>query len=331
MSTKVEQPLSTAGHFSYHNVVGMLSAGQAGFSNPAAIALGPDDLLYVANRANAKQREALRITICTKDGEYIDEFSGWGEEEGHFIWVTDIEFNQQGELFLADEHTHRISVFNRQGRFQRCFGQQGQDDGSFDRPSGIAFAGNGDLYVVDTLNHRVQRLTQQGRFVSAWGSFGAGEGQFNMPWGIAVDSDGNVLVTDWRNDRVQKFDADGRFLMSFGNSGSGEAEFNRPTGITADGDGDIYVCDWLNDRVQVFDPQGEYKDTLLGHCGMSKWARAYLNANPEVEEKLKLATQNIEVKQRFYRPVSVKVDRNAKVFVADCYRHRVQIYQKFLP
>ena len=117
MSTKVEQPLSTAGHFSYHNVVGMLSAGQAGFSNPAAIALGPDDLLYVANRANAKQREALRITICTKDGEYIDEFSGWGEEEGHFIWVTDIEFNQQGELFLADEHTHRISVFNRQGRF----------------------------------------------------------------------------------------------------------------------------------------------------------------------------------------------------------------------
>ena len=69
----------------------------------------------------------------------------------------------------------------------------------------------------------------------------------------------------------------------------------------------------------------------MGHCGMSKWARAYLNANPEVEEKLKLATQNIEVKQRFYRPVSVKVDRNAKVFVADCYRHRVQIYQKFLP
>ena len=75
MSTKVEQSLSTVGHFRYHDVVGMLSAGQAGFSNPAAIALGPDDLLYVANRANAKQREALRITICTKDGDYVDELA----------------------------------------------------------------------------------------------------------------------------------------------------------------------------------------------------------------------------------------------------------------
>ena len=29
-----------------------------------------------------------------------------------------------------------------------------------------------------------------------------------------------------------------------------------------------------------------------------------------------------------YRPVSVHVDTEGKVFVADCYRHRVQIYQK---
>jgi len=41
-----------------------------------------------------------------------------------------------------------------------------------------------------------------------------------------------------------------------------------------------------------------------------------------------LAAQNIELKQRFYRPVSVHVDEDGKVYVADCYRHRVQIYQK---
>ena len=44
--------------------------------------------------------------------------------------------------------------------------------------------------------------------------------------------------------------------------------------------------------------------------------------------KLELAAQNIELKQRFYRPVSVHVDEDGKVYVADCYRHRVQIYQK---
>ena len=41
-----------------------------------------------------------------------------------------------------------------------------------------------------------------------------------------------------------------------------------------------------------------------------------------------LATQNIEPKMRFFRPVSVKVDQDHRVYVADCYRHRVQIYQK---
>lgn len=31
---------------------------------------------------------------------------------------------------------------------------------------------------------------------------------------------------------------------------------------------------------------------------------------------------------RFYRPISVKVDQEGKVYLVDCYRHRVQIYQK---
>ena len=331
MSVQVEHPVSLNGHFRYHDVVGLLSAGEAGFSNPAAIALGPDNLLYVANRANARQTEALRVTICTKDGDYLGQFSGWGEEEGRFIWVTDIAVNQQGHLFLSDEQAQRISIFDSQGQFLYCFGREGSADGCFNRPSGIGIAPNGDLYVVDSLNHRVQRLTQQGSFLSGWGSFGTGEGQFNLPWGIAIDGEGDVYVTDWRNDRVQKFDEEGRFLTAFGGPGSDEGEFARPNGITVDRDGDIYVCDWLNDRVQVFDAQGTYKDTLIGHSGVSKWARTYLNANPDIEEKLEGATQNIELKKRFYRPVSVKVDSEGKVFVVDCYRHRVQMYQKIEP
>ena len=61
---------------------------------------------------------------------------------------------------------------------------------------------------------------------------------------------------------------------------------------------------------------------------VSKWGRTFLDANPDIEHKLELATQNIEIKQRFYRPVSVHVDASGMVYVADCYRHRVQIYQK---
>jgi DNA-binding beta-propeller fold protein YncE len=329
MTTQTEQkPLSMNGLYQYHDVIGLLSASGAGFSGPVSVALGPDNLLYVANRANPNQREAVRITKCTKDGDYVDQFGQWGEAEGQLIWVTCIAFNQKGELFLADENVHRISVFNTRGQYLRCFGQHGSSAGQLDRPSGIAFDQADNLYVVDTLNHRIQKLAQHGDFLAKWGSYGAGEGQFNMPWGIAIDSQGDLYITDWRNDRVQKFTPDGRFIMSFGSSGRGEGEFHRPTGISVDADGDIYVCDWMNDRVQVFDSHARYQDTLIGHSGVSKWARSYLDANPDVEEKLNRAVQNIEPKKRFYRPVSVKVDNEGKVYVADCYRHRVQIYQK---
>ena len=331
MTTQTEHPVSSRGLFQYHDVIGLLSAAGQGFSGPMSVAIGPDGALNVANRASPNQPEGVRITRCTKDGDYLDQFSGWGEGPGEYIWVTCIVFSPEGELYLADEYAHRISVFNPERQFTRSFGLQGSGPGELDRPSGLAFGPSGNLYVVDTMNHRVQVLTPEGQYIAQWGGLGDGEGQFHMPWGIAVDPRGDVYLTDWRNDRVQKFDAEGRFLMSFGSSGAGEGQFNRPNGIAVDSDGDIYVCDWMNDRVQVFDPSGDFKDLLIGHGGMSKWARTFLDANPQIEGKLGLAAQNIEPKRRFYRPVSIQVDGDGRVYVVDCYRHRVQIYQKLPP
>ncbi|HZA23302.1 MAG TPA: hypothetical protein VFA32_11995 [Dehalococcoidia bacterium] len=88
-----DRPLSVRGLYQYHDVIGLLSGGQAGFSGPVSIALGPDNLLYVASRANPNQREAVRITKCTRDGEYVDQFGQWGEDEGRFVWVTCIAFS----------------------------------------------------------------------------------------------------------------------------------------------------------------------------------------------------------------------------------------------
>ena len=109
---------SVRGHYRYCDVVGLLSGGGPGFSGPVALALGPaDGLLYVASRANPNQPEAVRVTRCTTDGDYVGEFGGWGEAPGQFIWVTAIAFGPDGLLYLADENTHRISVFTPEGEF----------------------------------------------------------------------------------------------------------------------------------------------------------------------------------------------------------------------
>lgn len=326
MTTVVEHPVSVAGLYRYHDVIGLLSAGGPGFSGPVSLALGPDGLLHVASRANPNQPEAVRVTRCTFEGDYIGEFCGWGEAPGQFIWVTAIAFGPDGNLYLADENTHRISRFTLEGKFLGHWGEFGIGSGQMNRPSGMAFAPDNTLVIADSLNHRVQRFTVDGSPLAAWGTYGSEPGQFNMPWGVAVDSGGAVYVSDWRNDRVQKFDPDGRFLAEFDGKSGGDG-FARPNGLAVGG-GRIYVCDWWNDRVQVLDADGCVIDTLIGHSGTSKWARTFLDANPDIEEKLNKATQNIDLKRRFYRPTAVTLSEDGLVFVADCYRHRVQIYRR---
>ena len=327
MTTVVEYPPSVAGMYQYHDVIGLLSGGGPGFSGPVSVALGPDGLLHVASRANPNQPEAVRVTRCTIDGDYVGEFCGWGEAPGQFIWITAIAFGPDGNLYLSDENTHRVSRFTAQGEFIARWGEFGSGPGQLNRPSGLAFAPDGTLLVTDSLNHRIQRFNTDGALLAFWGEMGAGPGQFDMPWGVAVDAGGRVYVSDWRNDRIQKFDAEGAHVATFDGKDNGDG-FSRPNGLAVDSGGRIYVCDWWNDRVQVLEQSGRVIDTLIGHSGTSKWARTFLDANPDIEEKLNLATQNIELKRRFYRPTAVTVSDDGLVFVADCYRHRVQIYRR---
>ncbi len=327
MTTVVEYPMSVTGLYQYHDVIGLLSGGGPGFSGPVSAALGPDGLLHVASRANPNQPEAVRVTRCTIDGDYVGEFGGWGEAPGQFIWITAIAFGPDGNLYLSDENTHRVSRFTAEGEFIACWGEFGSGPGQLNRPSGLAFAPDGTLLVADSLNHRIQRFASDGALLTFWGEMGSGPGQFDMPWGVAVDGAGYVYVSDWRNDRIQKFDADGTHIAIFDGKDNGDG-FSRPNGLAVDSGGRIYVCDWWNDRVQVLEGTGRVIDTLIGHSGTSKWARTFLDANPDIEEKLNLATQNIELKRRFYRPTGVTVSDDGLVFVADCYRHRVQIYRQ---
>ncbi len=313
--------------WNFSHAIGRNAAAGAGFTQPTAVAVAPDGILYVLSRGQegvgAVVADNKRIGKVSMDQEFISDF---GRRE--FVWPAGLAVSDDGDLYCSDEFGHYVASYNPDGERLGQWGEHGTEEGQLNGPSGIAFDADDNLYVVDHRNHRVQRFTKDGEYISGFGEEGASEGQLHLPWGITLGGDGDLCVADWRNDRIQKFTSDGEFVSSFGESGEGDGQFNRPNGIAVDSDGDIYVCDWMNDRVQVFDQSGSYKDVLIGHSGMSKWGRTFLDANPDIESKLELAAQNIELKQRFYRPVSVHVDEDGKVYVADCYRHRVQIYQK---
>ena len=208
-----------------------------------------------------------------------------------------------------------------------------------DGPSGLAFDRDDNLYVADHRNNRVQRFTKEGGFLGAFGSEGSGDGEFNLPWGMCVSPGGDVYVADWRNDRVQRFAPDGEHAASY--AGEGEGRLNRPAGLAVDEDGYMYVADWGNDRFVVLDPDGGYVTSSRGEATLSPWAQEFLDVNVEEAEARALAdlAPNLDyggdtneessyVEEYFWGPVSVMLDSAGKVYVVDCNRHRLQVFDR---
>ena len=339
------QTASTPFTLHYLKTVGFLNSRSTGwgFVYPYSLAVSRDGRIYVLNRCPPIHYHAIRVEVCTLDDDYLGEFgNGYGEGDGQFILPTGIAFDSEERLHIADEGTHRISVFDTEGAFLGKWGKKGSGDGQLDGPSGIAFDSNDNAYVVDQHNHRVQVFTRDGEYIRQWGEHGHSDGQFNLPWGVAVDSDDNVYVADWRNDRVQVFTADGRFIAKFGDSGDGDGQLSRPSDVAVDADGYVYVADWGNERVQVFDPDGRFQLKLRGEATLSKWAREFMDANPDERDTRAQAdllpplppelsspyNESAQTESYFWGPVSVTLDAEGRLYVTESNRQRFQVYEK---
>ena len=313
--------------FNYSHYVGMYSTGDAGFGTPVDLALGAGGVMYVLSRG-VDALGGQRVSKCTTNHEFLGEFGGgYGKGDGQTIWPRSVALDHDENVYIGDENLHRISIFDNKGKFLNKWGELGSGDGELNGPSGIAFDQDDNIYIVDSLNSRVQKFTRDGKFLAKWGQRGSGDGEFDMPWGICIDGNGDVYVADWKNRRVQKFSPDGKFLAEFSASESGVGAVNSPTGVAVDNEGDVYVTDWANDQVQVYAPDGSFIASLVGDAQQtSPWTQAYIDANPDIIKARRMV--NLEVEWRFRRPVTVKVDAENRIFVADSGRHRIQIYDK---
>jgi len=312
--------------YQYDHTIGMDDFAGRSFRNLADLAIGPNEMLYVLQRGESVHLN-VSIKKCNVSEEWFGDFGEFGSEPGQMVWPAGIAIDSQQHIYVSDEWNQRVSVFDTEGNLLDEWGEEGSEEGQFNRPSGIVMDAEENLLVVDARNHRVQKFAKNGRFMSQWGSLGNGSGQFNMPWGVALNAEGEIYVTDWRNDRVQKFTPDGAFILEWGSSGSGAGEFSRPAGIAVDNDGDVYVVDWHNNRVQVFDSQGHFIDQLIGDATMSIWGGQLMEANPLLEGYRQTAKYP-EREGRLFRPRSVKVDDQNRIFIVDSCKGRLQIYRK---
>ena len=334
--------MTTTKTFTYSHTIGFLANTGRGFLNPVDLAINSRGVIYVLNRAGPETSIRLpskRVSICTVDEEFLGEFGTGGTGDGEFWWPSSIAIDSQDRVYVADEGLQRITIFSKDGEYLGKWGQKGSGEGQLEYPSSIAFDCDDNLWMTDSGNHGVQKFTSEGEFISAWGQRGSGPGQFEGPWGLALGDTGDVYISDWGNDRVQRYDTAGTMIEEFG--GLPDDAIHRPAGLAVDSEGNIYVADWGNERVKILGPDGSLLASLRGESVDSKWAADYFNANLE-EGRLRIEADlepeldpparrdreiSAGVESYFWGPTAVKLDGQGNIYVADCLRHRIQVYR----
>jgi DNA-binding beta-propeller fold protein YncE len=219
---------------------------QASFNDPHGLAVGPDGVLYVADRSNCRIRKidkGIVSTVAGTDAGYLDGPAG----SAKFAAPSDLTVGSDGTIYVADTINHRIrKIFTNSGGqlevetiagpgaalippfsgLSPSITMAGWADGYsaftlFNAPSGIDIDPAGEnLYITEF--HRVRRVptgipgaTGLCTTLAAIGIAGYADGiptiaQFNQPYGVAVAQDGDVYVADAGNYRVRKITPSGQ-------------------------------------------------------------------------------------------------------------------------
>lgn len=313
--------------WNFSHAIGRNAAAGNGFTNPYAITVGPDGVMYVISRgaegAGGVVAENKRIAKVTMDENLVGEFG-----RTDLTWGAGIAVDKAGNVYASDEYSNRIFVYDADGQKEAEWGEPGTEEGQLSGPSGLALDADENMYVVDSMNDRVQKFTKDGKFLLAFGGSGSDDGQFDRPWGITIDGDGDVFVADWGNDRVQKFSPDGDYKFSFGGASGSATALNRPSDVAVDSEGDVYVVNWGDFTVKIYESDASILTTLEGDAmEFSKWAKEVVESNPDVVKAYR-RVKDISSLAKFARPISIAVDAEDRVIITESTRGRLQVYEK---
>ncbi|OGP73790.1 MAG: hypothetical protein A2W09_08595, partial [Deltaproteobacteria bacterium RBG_16_50_11] len=121
-----------------------------------------EDRLYVADMQNRV------IMVFDKENGDIILKMGQAKDETFgrlLIAPTNIAFDKEGYLYVADAGRFQVVKLDRDGRIKSIIGEIGDRPGNFSRPRGVAVDREGRLYAVDAAFDNVQIFSKEGRLL----------------------------------------------------------------------------------------------------------------------------------------------------------------------
>jgi len=244
---------------------------------PNGLALDRDGNLFISDIGTHQilkfdRRGQLTAIAGTGEGGFSGDTGPALEAQLHS--PSDLTFDGEGNLLVADTFNHRIRRIDQHGVMSTIVGDGKSNYSNFDstalgsslnKPQSIAVDGAGNLFIADTYNHVVRRVDRQGSVIPFAGTEAglAGDNgpaikaQLNLPQAVAVGPDGSIYISDAANSRIRRVDAKG-VIQTVAGSGPGSGQGG--AGFSGDGG--------LAEKAKLFSP-GDLKFNALGHLFFS--------------------------------------------------------------
>ena len=284
------------------------------FVDPMSMAFDASGNIYVSDGAPFwnQERGNHRVQIFQGDGTYlatIGQTGVCGSGNNQLCGPRHIAI-YGNELYVADAGNDRVQIFDITNPVTPT---HVATISGLNNPSGVVADAN-YIYVADTWNDRVPVFDRTTRnLVATIGTgWGTNNDQFKNPTDVAVDATGNLYVADWVNTRVQQFAQSGgtwNYVRTYGVTGvpyvTDGYHYNNPSGVAIASDGSIYLTEDNGHRLVKLSSNG----TPIWTVGAAGVKGDWDHSNDRLDN-----------------PDDVALDASGRVYVADRWHGRVQIY-----
>ena len=146
------------------------SATAADIFGARAVALAPDDSLYILERQGSSLRRVRNGIIDTVAGNGVRGYAGDGHDARHAVFNAPKEMavDPAGNVFIVDTENHAIRLIDAQTWIVTTIAGTGESGPGGDggpaeqaglaRPHGAVVGPDGAVYIGDSENHRVRKL-----------------------------------------------------------------------------------------------------------------------------------------------------------------------------
>lgn len=255
----------------------------------------PDNEIYIID-------STARITIYTSDF-----FPLYTVKKGPHIQAPQgMAVGPEGDIYIAQAESEgdprgRISVFRQCLMWERDIYFDGFEGAADFSPARLAIDKKGLIYAVSSYFRGAPVLDKNGRLLDIMEPEERGEKvKLNN---VTIDGNGRIYLLSETAGRVYVYDENRKFLYKFGEKGGSSGKLSRPKAVAVDTRQDRkYIVDYMRHTVTVYNDKGDF---IFEFGGMG-WREGW-----------------------FQYPVDITIDEEGRLFVADLFNNRVQVFNSW--